>query len=414
MRIVMTLTVAAAGLAVAAPQAAAAADATVKVMPLGASITWGTNSSDGNGYRETLRRHLTGEAGLSIDYVGSQRSGTAADNDNEGHPGYRIDQVAAGATGWLTTYRPDVVLLNVGTNDTIQNYDLPNAPARLRALIDQIIAADPGVSVIFSTLVPSRDATNNARVQAFNAALPAIAQAEAAAGHDVHLADLNGTLTAADIGADGIHPTDAGYVKLADLWFAAARPVLGAGRDWPLFNADFGNGAKPLPTWTDSVDSSLNVGGYCCNLPGMESGRRQEIAHGGVYALMYSGTDTSASRSYSYNRVFDVHIPIASGTRLTYWIYPQTQNATSVALDLALLDHRSLRDSGAVDQWGVRAHPQFQGEGGHLVLNQWNQVQVNLTPLAGGTIDQIWIGYDQPANTGQFRGYVDDILITAG
>jgi lysophospholipase L1-like esterase len=388
----------------------AAAATPIKIMPLGASITWGTNSTDGNGYREELRKLLTTNAGLSVDYVGSQKSGTATDNDNEGHPGYRIDQVAAGADGWLATYQPDVVLLNVGTNDTIQNYDLPNAPARLRALIDQILVDRPTATVVFSTLVPSGDATNNARVQAFNAQLPAIAQAEQSAGQKVRLVDLNSTLTTADIGSDGVHPTDAGYVKVADLWYSGLQPVLGAGIAWPLFEEDFGDAAPPI-TWTDSVYSSVNVGGYCCALTAMESGRRAEIAHGGTYALMYSGNDTSATQSFSYNKVFDVHLPIATTSTLTYWIYPQYANSTSVALDLALLDGRSLRDSGAVDQYGVRAHPQFQGEGGHLVLNQWNLVQVSLAPLAGGTVDQIRIGYDQPAGTGVFRGYVDDIQI---
>lgn len=93
---------------------AAAAATPIRIMPLGASITWGTASADGNGYREELRKHLVGDARTTIEYVGSQKSGNAADNDNEGHPGYRIDQVAAGAHDWLTTYQPDVVLLTSG------------------------------------------------------------------------------------------------------------------------------------------------------------------------------------------------------------------------------------------------------------------------------------------------------------
>ncbi|MDT4994137.1 MAG: hypothetical protein QOH97_4029 [Actinoplanes sp.] len=391
----------------------ATAAATVKVMPLGASITWGTASTDGNGYREALRGLLVGNAGVPIDYVGSQKSGNATDNDNEGHPGYRIDQIAAGADAWLAAAQPDVVLLNAGTNDTLQNYDLPNAPARLHTLIDQIIADRPAVSVVVSTLVPSKDATNNSRVQAFNAQVPAIVQAERAAGHKVYAADLNSTLTTADIGPDGIHPNDAGYVKLANLWYSALQPVLGADRPWPLFTEDFGPSTPPL-TWTDSVYASVNLGGYCCALTGMESSRRAEAAHDGTYALMYSGTDTSAVTSYSYNKVFDVHLPVTADTTLTYWILPQSQTSTSVALDLALLDGRSLRDSGATDQWGVRAHPQYQGQGGHLLLNQWNEVRVPLAELAGGTVDQIRIGYDQPGATGTFRGYVDDIQIVNG
>ncbi|MFG1606160.1 SGNH/GDSL hydrolase family protein [Actinoplanes sp. NPDC049265] len=214
----IALILALAGLVAPAP---AAADP-VKVMPLGASITWGSNSSDGNGYREELRKRMAG-AGVTIDYVGSQRSGAMADKDNEGHPGWRIDQISTEVDGWLATYRPDVVLINIGTNDTIQNHDLPGAPGRMRALIQRIVAARPGVKVVVSTLVPSRDAGNNARVREFNAALPAIARDERAAGHRVYLADLFSSLTVDDIGADGIHPTDGGYRKMADVWFATLR-----------------------------------------------------------------------------------------------------------------------------------------------------------------------------------------------
>ncbi|MEV4516017.1 SGNH/GDSL hydrolase family protein [Dactylosporangium sp. NPDC049525] len=402
---IMTAVVATSGL-----PATAEAATPVRILPLGASITWGTSSTDGNGYREALRRHLADDAGVAVDLVGSQRSGTATDNDNEGHPGYRIDGIAAGADAWVAAARPDVVLLNVGTNDMLQNYDLPNAPARLSALVDQILRAAPAATVVMSTLVPSPDATVESRVRAFNAQLPGIAQAKAAAGKKVRLADFHANLTLADIGPDGIHPTDGGYAKLADVWYSALQPVLGAGRAWPLFRTDFGAAAPPL-TWTDTVQSARNVTGYCCGLTSMETGRRAEVAHGGTYALMYSGSDTSASGSYSYNRVFDVHLRLTTGTTLTYWIYPQSANGTSVAIDLALTDGRSLRDSGAVDQFGVRAHPQFQGEGHRLVVNQWNLVQVNLGALAGGTVDQIRVGYDQPGGTGTFRGYFDDIQI---
>ncbi|MGW4945697.1 SGNH/GDSL hydrolase family protein [Actinoplanes sp. NPDC004185] len=409
-RLTMAVLLAAATGATGAAAPARAADP-VRIMPLGASITWGTSSTDGNGYREELRKHLAGDAGVAIDFVGSQQSGTMTDRDNEGHPGLRIDQIAANADAWLAAARPDVVLLNVGTNDTLQNYDLPNAPARMRDLLDRIVAARPTAAVVFSTLVPSGNPTNDSRARTFNAALPAIAAAQVAAGHNVRLVDLTSTLTAADIGPDTIHPTDGGYVKLGNLWHSALRPVLGAGRAWPLFRTDFGAAAQP--TWTDSVHASVNVGGFCCGLTAMESARRAETAHGGTYALMYSGNDTSATQSYSYNKVFDVHVPIAADTTLSYWIYPQYP-ATSVALDLLLTDGRSLRDSGATDQSGVRAHPRFQGQAGHLRLNEWNLVRVPLSALAGGTVDQIWIGYDQPGTTGLFRGYVDDIDIVSG
>jgi hypothetical protein len=48
-------------------------------MPLGASITVGYQSSDGNGYRKPLREQLR-YAGWEVDMVGSLTNGTMKDN----------------------------------------------------------------------------------------------------------------------------------------------------------------------------------------------------------------------------------------------------------------------------------------------------------------------------------------------
>jgi hypothetical protein len=134
-----------------------------------------------------------------------------------------------------------------------------------------------------------------------------------------------------------------------------------------------------------------------------------------VTALMYAGNDASSSVSYSYNKVFDVNIPITASTKLGYWVFPEQLNGTYVAIDLILTDGSNLRDSGAVDQWGVRVHPGFQGSGGRLAVNAWNQVKSNIGQwLAGKTIDRILVAYDQYPVTGLYRGYFDDIIITNG
>ena len=56
----------------------AAQDFYLRVMPLGASITQGIASSDGNGYREWLRSQLRYE-GWKVNMVGSKMDGTMAD-----------------------------------------------------------------------------------------------------------------------------------------------------------------------------------------------------------------------------------------------------------------------------------------------------------------------------------------------
>ncbi|WP_394825445.1 SGNH/GDSL hydrolase family protein [Pendulispora albinea] len=385
--------------------------AAVAIMPLGDSITHGAGSSTTSSYRAELWQRMVGLAGYPIDFVGSQRDGQLPDIDHEGHSGWRIDQIAAKIDGWLATSKPQIVLLHIGTNDMNQNYQVGTAPDRLNALIDQILAGAPGATVVVAQVVPALDGAINGRIATFNAAIPGIVQSKVAQGKRVRMVDMFHALSNADL-ADTLHPNDSGYAKMASLWYASLERILADGREWPHVVTGLEAG-QTAPAWLDTVEASTNVGGYpCCGLTRMESSPRNELAHGGVSALMYSGSDKSASGpSYSYNRVFDVHIPISTDTVLSYWIYPQQANGTFVALDFAMTDGSNLRDSGVVDQFGARVHPQFQGEGKHLAVNQWNLVRANLGRLAGKTIDRIHLGYDQPANTGAYRGYVDDIRI---
>ncbi len=205
--------VTAVGLARTAPAEAARA---VTVMPLGASITHGYGSSDGDGYRARLRERLTREAKISIDFVGSQRSGRLRDDDHEGHPGWRIDQIAARAGGWLETYRPEVVVVHLGTNDMIQNHDVATAPERLAALCDRILAVRPGIRIYVSSLVASSDPVVDARIDAFNARLPELL----AGRRGVVFVDQHAAMDRREL-TDNVHPTDAGYRAIADAWYAA-------------------------------------------------------------------------------------------------------------------------------------------------------------------------------------------------
>ncbi|GAA3230870.1 GH92 family glycosyl hydrolase [Dactylosporangium siamense] len=180
------------------------------------------------------------------------------------------------------------------------------------------------------------------------------------------------------------------------------------------FSSGFESG-QPQPTWSNTAESSAGVGGYCCGLTGMESGTRTEAAHTGTAALMYSGSDTSATTSYAYNRVFDVDIAVGTSTTLSYWVFPQSGGNLDVAVDLAFTDGTYLRNSGAVDQHGVRLTPHDQGTGWVLNFDTWNYVTSTIgSTVAGKTIDRVLVGYDKPEGTGTFRGYFDDIQISAG
>lgn len=98
----------------------------LRTAALGASITNGYLSSDGNGYRKYLRDELR-LAGWPVNMVGSIKTGTMNDNDNEGHLGWITQQVTDTALPNIIPDQPNLVLINVGTNNAAQNNDVSTA-----------------------------------------------------------------------------------------------------------------------------------------------------------------------------------------------------------------------------------------------------------------------------------------------
>ncbi|MET9357231.1 SGNH/GDSL hydrolase family protein [Streptomyces sp. NPDC006617] len=193
----------------------------VRLMPLGDSITDGFTFYPGS-YRVELWRRLAAD-GHTVDFVGSLTNGPAdlGDHDHEGHTGWRIDQLDANIDFWLQQSDPRTVLLLIGTNDLNQNHDIANAPARLSALIDRIRTAKAQCELFVATVPPQANGTLEARVKAYNAALPDVVSQK---GPRTHLVPMYDALTTADL-ADGIHPTEAGYQKMAAVWHDALRSV---------------------------------------------------------------------------------------------------------------------------------------------------------------------------------------------
>src|ERR671910_2457348 len=198
----------------------------VKVMPLGDSITHGVGAS--GGYRLELKDLLV-PAGNSFDFVGSQASGPfeIEDRQHQGHSGFKIHDIAAIAHDRVTTYRPDVVLLVIGTNDVWTDYELGSAPARLGGLIDTIVDAAPAASVIVGSIPPLADSLDDAQARTYNAAIPGVVQARADAGKKVSFVDMYGAMTPADL-YDGVHPNADGYFKMADVWLPSHKQFLSA------------------------------------------------------------------------------------------------------------------------------------------------------------------------------------------
>jgi lysophospholipase L1-like esterase len=126
----------------------------------------------------------------------------------------------------LASSSPQVVLLLEGSNDLAALATNDGVTSALIALQTMVRAARAsGATVLVATLPPVRPGGQLslplAAVQNFNAALRAGASSEGAIVVDLHAA-LAGDVSRY-IGVDGLHPTEAGYVRIAETFFATIR-----------------------------------------------------------------------------------------------------------------------------------------------------------------------------------------------
>ncbi|MEO1146755.1 MAG: Calx-beta domain-containing protein [Cyanobacteria bacterium J06638_22] len=211
----------------------------IRIMPLGDSITHGWNTFPG-GYRDRLENLLT-ENDIAFDFVGSATPNgpsSLSDRNHQGHPGWRIDEIAASADAWIQAANPDVIQLLIGTNDVLQEFDLANAPARLSALIDQITAAAPDAHVVVATIPPHERNFFNNLVLDYNATIEGIVDDKVAQGKNVSFVDMYSELTVADLG-DRVHPNQTGYEKIAGVWFDELLNLAGDFGTYDALNDDY-------------------------------------------------------------------------------------------------------------------------------------------------------------------------------
>jgi lysophospholipase L1-like esterase len=141
-----------------------------------------------------------------------------------------------GISDWVAhsiqLHNPELILLQIGTNDVWQNRDLAHAPERLGHLIDLILGAKAGTYLWVSSITPLADDTKNQLVKAYNQAIPGLVSDRAGRGSAIAFVDMYAAFEShADwktvlLGSDGIHPVDAGYEVMAESWYATIKDRL--------------------------------------------------------------------------------------------------------------------------------------------------------------------------------------------
>jgi lysophospholipase L1-like esterase len=199
----------------------------LRIMALGASTTRGDSPEkgiDNNGFRRPLRERLT-KIGNPVNFVGTQRLGNMTDNDIEAYPGVPTHRIHFHAQKAVPARKPNLFLINAGSNDCFQHIDIDNFYKRYDALVQYCLKASPRSTVIMSTILPTWDKRFNGRedVWRVNPQIRRLAKIYQEQGKPVVLAELQGPDGVQDenLAEDGMHPGTAGYEMMATKMFEA-------------------------------------------------------------------------------------------------------------------------------------------------------------------------------------------------
>lgn len=261
---VLSLTSVMGGLQVSAAQQSAPVSSDVKIMALGDSITDGYWT--GGGYRKYLYHELEEMGYSNIDMVGPKGSNSESfqyqgqtvtyDGNYAGYSGYAIQYITGTETrqgiletissdygngNMIETYDPDVVLLQIGTNDVLSNYN-DGITDRLENLVDTILADMDGendmlyVSTIpniniaerydwlwaYGMYYPNDPAAFTAKIQgcidSYNASIQTLVAKKQAEGAKISFADIHSVIDETTDMHDGVHPNETGYEKMGNYW----------------------------------------------------------------------------------------------------------------------------------------------------------------------------------------------------
>ena len=176
-----------------------------------------------------------------------------------------------------------MVATNVNSNDCGQNRDTANAGSRMKSLIDDIYDKVPGVTIVLSTLVKSRN--NRVCAEDLSRQYRDLVRNDYS-GKRMGLADIDSIIQMSQIDGDGIHPNDEGYRLFAAVWWNAISKLE--------------DGIQPPATDGLIKDDSQSTGQKCPKVAG--------TAGAAVQTQKGSGHDDG---NYKHNRVARGAIPSA-------------------------------------------------------------------------------------------------------
>ncbi|KAH8886185.1 family 3 carbohydrate esterase, partial [Thozetella sp. PMI_491] len=198
----------------------------LRILSLGASIMSGVGSSTGNGLRKSLRDALR-QDGFDVNMVGSLHSGDMVDWNHEAVPGDVLTQILA-RVPHSTGFKPNIVIINGGTNDGNFNVDIANVGSRMNDVLNALWNADgmADTCIMLSALIPTTNSNGQANRATINSQYSALASQRAGEGKCIYFADMDLPSGVQWLQFDtdylvGESPHDAGHRKMAAAFYTA-------------------------------------------------------------------------------------------------------------------------------------------------------------------------------------------------
>ncbi|KAI1389228.1 carbohydrate esterase family 3 protein [Hypoxylon trugodes] len=212
----------------------------LRIMALGASLVRGEFSIGNIGFRKTMRDQLV-DLGVPVNMVGSQRFGDMLDNDLEAYGGNRVSQIYEHATHIVPQLQPNIFLIQVGTNNVLQNRDVDKTGTDMKNFINYLLKTSPRSTVIFSTCLTNTVPDCEPKILDVNQQYRDLIKNYT--GKPVLLAEMHPSEgfpdrpQPSDIGPDGTHPSDYGYELMGHIFTKGIQEADRKGfLRWPVEN----------------------------------------------------------------------------------------------------------------------------------------------------------------------------------
>jgi len=219
-----------------------------KILCIGNSITQA--DEEHTSYRFPLWKKLV-DAGIEVEFVGSHNynkwdehspvkdhvhKGKTFSNVNEGHWGWRVDQILEGhederhkgkLSEWVETYTVDFALVHLGTNDIFQEEDNAQTISEVEQVIQTLRAKNPTITILLAQLIPAdKPQSYKDAIVDYNSKIKTLGNQLDSPLSNVVVVDMHTGFDENVLLYDDAHPNEQGEEVMAQRWFAALSALI--------------------------------------------------------------------------------------------------------------------------------------------------------------------------------------------